>query len=128
MTNKFSWTLLTTPPTKSGRYIVGHRGHSEIIHYLAPEEGPWAPNAKLGWQKNPRIYGATHYMPLPEITHEQSAEAKIDLFNRGMTRVDRAAFEESIRKNRPRFSQPEKLGRFWRLLLSATHTVKEYAR
>jgi len=28
-----NWTPLTTPPTKSGTYIVGHRGHQETMKF-----------------------------------------------------------------------------------------------
>lgn len=81
-----TWKLLTTPPSRSGKYIVGHRGHSTIITYLHPD-GEYDPD-KTGWQKNPRRYGATHYMPLPEITNVLSEAAEIDFKARGMTRLD----------------------------------------
>lgn len=81
------WKLLTTPPKKSGRYIVAHRGHSEIIHYLAPEEKGWYRGAKLGWQKDPRAFGATYYMPLREVTLEEGAIADADLTARGLFRI-----------------------------------------
>lgn len=82
-----NWEFLTTPPSKSGRYIVAHRGHAEIIHYLDPNQGGWHPNARLGWQKDPREFGATHYMPLPEVTDEQDEAAEKDLKERGLSRV-----------------------------------------
>lgn len=81
-----AWTLLTKPPKKSGRYIVAHRGTADVIYYLAPGEKLWCEGAKLGWQRDPREFGATHYMPLPEITMEQSAASEVDLSNRRLNR------------------------------------------
>lgn len=70
-----TWTLLKHPPLETGRYIVGHRGTSKIIHYLHPNE-LWHSTTKVGWQEAPEDFGATHYMSLPEITREMMAKAK----------------------------------------------------
>lgn len=99
-----TWKLLTTPPSRSGKYIVGHRGTSRVIHYLHPD-GDYFPHTNLGWQKNPRDFGATHYMPLPEITDAMSDAAEIDFKARGMTRLDPL---------KPRSRPKKKVKRSWR--------------
>ena len=77
-----NWTPLTIKPTESGRYIVGHRGHAEIWHYLDPDQDCWIQGAQLGWRsgrslhEHPTDFNATHYMKLPEITFADMAEAK----------------------------------------------------
>lgn len=90
-----NWELLTRPPSKTGRYIVAHRGHAEVIHYLDPDQEGWHPSAGLGWQKDPREFGATHYMPLPEVTIEQDAASIKDLKERGLVRVVKADIHTS---------------------------------
>lgn len=85
-----TWKLLTTPPTKTGRYIVGHKGTSKIITYIVKPKGKkntYHSNTKFGWVEDPRSFGATHYMKLPRITEERSQEASTDLKLRGLTRV-----------------------------------------
>lgn len=88
-----AWTLLTTPPKKTGNYIVGHRGYLKIIYYLNPndrmENGrcTWHRLANLGWQEDPRSFGATHYMPVAEITTKDSMKATVDLEKRGLERI-----------------------------------------
>jgi len=81
-----AWTLLTTPPKKSGKYIVAHRGHAEVIHYLAPKERLWIKGSTLGWQRDPREFCASHYMPLPDISNAQHDKSVVDLDKRGLTR------------------------------------------
>lgn len=56
---------MTAPP--SGKYLVGHRGHQVITHYLNPKDTHFHIGAKLGWQEDPFKFGATHYMLLPEV-------------------------------------------------------------
>lgn len=80
------WTLLTSPPKTSGRFIVAHRGYAKIISYMHPE-GDYLPATKLGWREDPRDFGATHYQPLPGISHKKSAAAEKDLKARGLKRV-----------------------------------------
>ena len=85
-----TWNLLTTPPTKTGRYIVAHKGTAKVITYIAKPEGKkntYHHTAKFGWVEDPRSFGATHYMKLLQITNEQSQKADIDLKSRGLIRV-----------------------------------------
>lgn len=63
----FEWLPLTrmeTPPT--GRYFVAHRGHCEVITYLNGRD-PWRPGTKIGWQKDPAEFRASHYAPVPDV-------------------------------------------------------------
>ena len=69
------WTPLSDLPKKTGRYIVAHRGVAKIITYLHPD-GDWLPTAKIGWQDDPKKFGATHYQPLEEITSEDGRKAE----------------------------------------------------
>lgn len=63
MRHKIRWTPLTTPPRSTGQYVVAHRGHVEVIWYLHPA-GSWHSAAKIGWQRDPAAFGATHYFKL----------------------------------------------------------------
>lgn len=63
---------MTTPPT--GRYVVGHRGHSKIIHYLNGSDREWSIEAKIGWQIDPFAFLATHYFALPELAAAPSPQ------------------------------------------------------
>lgn len=69
------WTPLSIQPPKTGRYVVAHRGTAKVIHYLHPD-GDWLPTAKIGWQDDPKKFGATHYQPLEEVTHEDIRKAE----------------------------------------------------
>ena len=69
------WTPLSTPPCQSGRYIVAHRGAAKIIHYLHPD-GDWCSGIKVGWQDDPRSFGANHYQHLEEVTLEDGVAAE----------------------------------------------------
>ena len=69
------WTPLSSLPCQTGRYIVGHRGHAKIITYLHPH-GDWLPTAKIGWQSDPKEFGATHFRHLEEITDEDDRKAE----------------------------------------------------
>ena len=72
---RVTWTELKRPPLESGRYVVGHRGHSEVIFYAHPND-QWMPGTKIGWRKDPEEFRATHYFKLPEITHEMMKRAR----------------------------------------------------
>lgn len=58
-------------PPRSGKYLVGHRATYKVIYYLRADEGTWHTNAKMGWQKDPAEFGATHWMPLPEVPEQR---------------------------------------------------------
>lgn len=58
----YGWTPITTPPEKTGRYIVCHRGGVvEAVIYIDTNVGNWAPFTKHGWQDLP-AWGPTHWM------------------------------------------------------------------
>jgi hypothetical protein len=45
------WTLLDSPPTKTAKYLVGHRGHQEIMFFFANDR-EWLPNTQMGWLRS----------------------------------------------------------------------------
>lgn len=68
-----AWLPIDTRPLKTGRYLVGHRGWQEVMHYFGPEK-EWVPGTRLGFHRlekrgwiwcDPRVaFGATHCMPI----------------------------------------------------------------
>lgn len=80
--NSFKWTPVTTPPSKTGLYLVGHRGFYKILHYLDPnrktENGQvsWGRSNVLGWQEDIREFGATHWCNFEKISDEEDKEAE----------------------------------------------------
>lgn len=65
----YGWTPMSTPPEKTGCYIVAHRGNkAESCHYLNPND-KWMPGTVTGWQKLPE-WRPTHWMAI--IWPEQS--------------------------------------------------------
>lgn len=63
--DKTPWVPLTIPPITSGKYLVGHRGHQEMKHYLTDDK-EWFPGTKLGWQGD-MSFNPTHWMTTPTI-------------------------------------------------------------
>jgi hypothetical protein len=59
---------METPPSKSGRYLVHHRGHAVVMHYLHPD-GEWMPGTKTGWLGDLGFL-PTHWSDLPETPEE----------------------------------------------------------
>lgn len=56
------WTEFPEMPQKTGKYIVAHRGHVVVLHYLANDKD-WHAHNRLGWVNgDPREFGATHWM------------------------------------------------------------------
>lgn len=58
------WLPIDHRPLATGRYIVAHRGHAEIIHFFSPTDRTWSPGTKFGWQKD--TFKATHCARLPD--------------------------------------------------------------
>ena len=42
------WIPIDTRPLKTGKYLVGHRGHQEIMWFTGPEK-EWVKGTNLGW-------------------------------------------------------------------------------
>jgi hypothetical protein len=63
--SKDGWIPMSIPPKRTGKYLVGHRGHQEMNHFLANDH-EWHPTAKLGWQGS-LDFGPTHWLEIPEI-------------------------------------------------------------
>lgn len=64
---QLDWLPIDHRPLATGRYIVAHRGYAEITHFLSPTDHVWMPHTKIGWQKDPSIFRATHCALLPDI-------------------------------------------------------------
>jgi len=60
------WIKISNEPTITGKYLVGHGGHAELIHFLADDKD-WVHTAKTGWQKDPRSFGATHWAEVSDV-------------------------------------------------------------
>lgn len=54
---------MSISPTTSGKYLVGHRGHQVVMHFLSPDED-WAEGTRLGWQGD-LSFGPTHWTHVP---------------------------------------------------------------
>lgn len=61
----FKWTALPKLPTKSGRYILAHRGTAKIMYYLSPKDAVGR-RATTGWQGD-ISFAPTHWAKLPSI-------------------------------------------------------------
>lgn len=44
----WDWLPIDHRPLKTGKYIVGNRGHQEIMHFAGPDT-KWVPSTQLGW-------------------------------------------------------------------------------
>lgn len=61
----FTWHPLTEPPTKTGRYLLGHRGHiTAHNHFFAPDRA-WMKGVKMGWTDGALAHRPTHWMYVP---------------------------------------------------------------
>lgn len=69
MRKYFKWYPIEHRPLKTGRYIVAHRGHADIVHFLSPNDRVWLPHTKIGWQKDLE-WGPTHCALLPEVPED----------------------------------------------------------
>lgn len=59
---------MTTPPTKTGRYVVLHRGMSAAdAFYWTPEDVVGLTNCRAGWQQLPS-FGPTHWIDTPQVS------------------------------------------------------------
>lgn len=56
--NLYTRHPMSEPPKESGKYLVGHRGHQVVRHFLAADR-TWYEGTKLGWQ------GALDFAPAP---------------------------------------------------------------
>lgn len=63
------WNLIADEPTKTGEYIVGHRGTQKIIWFFADDESR-DKNAIRGWKDDPRVFGATHWADYGDVPKE----------------------------------------------------------
>lgn len=61
------WIPIDHRPLSTGRYIVAHCGHAEIMHFLSPTDKQWMPGTNIGWQGDPGYWGATHCAALPDL-------------------------------------------------------------
>lgn len=43
-----NWLPIDTRPLKTGKYLVGHRGHQELMWFTGPEK-EWVSGTQLGW-------------------------------------------------------------------------------
>lgn len=69
-----NWISINIDPTESGWYLVGHRGHTERIFFMMPPETEKRINYIVGWSKEPRRFGATHWAKIDDVpeTEERS--------------------------------------------------------
>lgn len=74
--------LSKAEPTETGRYLVGHGGHAEVIHFLA-DDRDWVQTAKTGWRKDPRSFGATHWVILPDMPKRGGSRKMLAQLPRG---------------------------------------------
>lgn len=44
----WNWISIDHRPLKTGTYLVGHRGHQEIMKFFGPDVH-WLPGTKMGW-------------------------------------------------------------------------------
>lgn len=58
------WIPMSISPTTSGKYLVGHRGHQVVMHYLGQDEN-WMEGTRLGWQGD-ISFGPTHWTQIPD--------------------------------------------------------------
>lgn len=45
-----AWLLIDARPLKTGTYVVGHRGHQELLNFFGPEK-EWMPGTIIGWRR-----------------------------------------------------------------------------
>lgn len=81
-----NWNPLTTPPTKSGTYIVGHRGHQETMKFLQVDNP--SGNTRVGWQGDPRCFLATHWAEIgPVPAHNAPRDGHAEYYKGRIIRV-----------------------------------------
>jgi len=81
-----NWTPLTTPPTKSGTYIVGHRGHQETMKFLQVDSP--SGNTRVGWQGDPRRFRATHWAEISRVPdHDEPRDGHAEYYKGRIIRV-----------------------------------------
>lgn len=44
------WIPIDKRPLLTGKYLVGHRGYQEIMHFFGPER-EWMPGTAIGWHR-----------------------------------------------------------------------------
>lgn len=44
----WNWLPINYRPLQTGTYLVGHRGHQEIMQFFGPDVH-WLPGTKMGW-------------------------------------------------------------------------------
>ena len=110
------WTKLPKPPEKSGRYIVAHRGHAIVTHYLDPNYEHWAAGTKTGWQ-DPLDFCPTHWMELPNIAMgDNKIYYHYELADKNLKQALRR--EEDLRKKYNKVTRGSKLSQILRIIFN----------